>query len=108
MFITTKMTDNRILNIQMAAKLTLITYLVKRNGEIALRTAYYYTFKSNDSDHRVISCKCMISYHQGKSSQKYFIKHINWRAVSQDNDLQDQYAVAVRIRYQILMNETSD
>ena len=92
----------------MAAKLTLITYLVKRNGEIALRTAYYYTFKSIDSDHRVISCKCMISYHQCKSSQKYFIKHINWRVVSQDNDLQDQYAVAVRIRYQILMNETSD
>ena len=107
-FIATQITDNGILNIQMAAKLNLITDLVNRNGEIALRTAYYNTFKIIDSDHRVISCKCMISYQQSKSCQKYSIKHINWRVVFQDNDLQDKYVVAVHNRYQILMNETFD
>ena len=89
----------------MAAKLNLITDLVNRNGEIALRTAYYNTFKTIDSDHRVISCKCMISYQQSKSCQKYSIKHINWRVVFQDNDLQDKYVVAVHNGYQILMTE---
>ena len=81
MLIATQITDNGILNIQMGAKLNLIIYLVKRNGQIALRTAYYNTLKSIDSDHRVISCKCMISYQQSKSSQKYSIKHIDWKVV---------------------------
>ena len=53
MFIATQITDNGILNMQMAAKLKLITYL-EINGEIALKTAYYNIFKSIDSDHRVI------------------------------------------------------
>ena len=50
----------------------------------------------------------MISYQASKSRQKYSIKHIDWRAVSQDNDLQDKYVVAVHNRYQILINETSN
>ena len=40
MFIATQITENGILNIQMAAKLNLTTYLVKRNRKTALRTAY--------------------------------------------------------------------
>ena len=69
--------------------------------------AAYNTFESICSDHRIISCKCMISFRQSKAYREDPMKLIDWKSVAHDAEMTEKYAVAVHNRYEVLINQTS-
>ena len=70
--------------------------------------ASFNIFDAIGSDHRVVTCKCMISYRQSKPAQRDPMSLINWKAVARNSELQDRYAIAVHNRYESLLLESPD
>lgn len=68
----------------------------------------YNTFEGVDSDHRIVSCKCQISYRQSKAPAKDPMKGIDWKKVVADVNLCEQYTVAVHNRFSTLCDELNN
>ena len=68
----------------------------------------YNSFQGVNSDHRMVSCKCQISYRQRKATVKDPMKGIDWRKVVADDNLCEQYAAAVHNRFAALCDQLED
>ena len=68
----------------------------------------YRSFEGIGSDHRIVSCKCQISYRKCKTQSKDPMKSIDWSQVNQDDRLKHHYTVAVYNRFCTLCDELDD
>ena len=70
----------------------------------------YSTFSSVCSDHRIVSAKTKLSLRISKPSKPNPLKQIDWKSVSGDLNLRNQYAVEVYNRFSALSTSqiTSD
>ena len=68
----------------------------------------YRCFEGIGSDHRIVSCKCQISYRKCKNQPKDPMKCIDWRQVNQNNQMKDQYTIAVYNKFCTLCDELDD
>ena len=65
----------------------------------------YSSFEGVNSDHRIVSCTCQISYRKSKPLIKDPMKRIDWKAVARDNILSEQFTVAVHNRFSSLRDK---
>ena len=63
----------------------------------------YNTFSSLGSDHRVVSMKVRLSLRVPKRKEK--CPHYDWKLFAARKDLQSQYSIEIRNRFQILEDE---
>ena len=68
----------------------------------------YNSFQGVNSDHRMVSCKCQISYRQRKATVKDPMKGIDSRNVVADDNLCEQYAAAVHNRFAALCDQLEE
>lgn len=68
----------------------------------------YNSFEGIGSDHRIVSCKCQISYRKSKPPPTNPVKGIDWKSIVRDEKLCDQFAVAVHNRFCILHDELEE
>ena len=70
----------------------------------------YNSFEGIGSDHRIVSCKCQISYRKSKPPPTNPVKGIDWKSIVivRDAKLCDQFAVAVHNRLCILRDELEE
>ncbi|XP_062577713.1 uncharacterized protein LOC134239565 [Saccostrea cucullata] len=64
----------------------------------------YNSFSTVKSDHRIVSAKIKLSLRTSKTAQK--VKY-DWKQFSSNTELQKKYTVAVKNRFQILMDESN-
>jgi hypothetical protein len=77
--------------------------LVRRKWRNSVLNAEpYNSFCTVGSDHRVVSMKVRLSLRVSKPSQRV---RYDWKKLSESSDLQQQYTVEVRNRFQILEEE---
>ena len=65
----------------------------------------YSSFEGINSDHRIVSCKCQISYRKCKTPKKDLMKRIDWKKVISDGTLSEQFTVTVYNRFGSLCDE---
>ena len=65
----------------------------------------YSSFEGVNSDHRIVSCKCQISYRKCRTSKKDPMKCVDWKKVARDASLSEQFAIAVYNRFTSLHDE---
>ena len=68
----------------------------------------YSSFEGVSSDHRIVSCKCQISYRKCKTPIKDPMKKIDWKKVASDSTLSEQLTVSVFNRFSSLRDELQD
>ncbi|XP_072028122.1 craniofacial development protein 2-like [Amphiura filiformis] len=68
----------------------------------------YSSFEGVNSDHRIVSCKCQISYRKCRTSMKDPMKRIDWKKVTRDTILGEQFVVAVYNRFSSLHDELQE
>lgn len=68
----------------------------------------FNSFEGVKSDHRIVSCKSQISYRQNKAPTKDPIKGLDWKRVVGDDNLKEQFTVAVHNRFNTLCDELED
>ena len=68
----------------------------------------YNSFEGIGSDHRIVSCKCQISYRKNKARSTNPLKGTDWKSIARDKKLCDQFTVAVHNRFCILRDELED
>ena len=78
---------------------------MEKNG--LLNAEAYNTFASVGSDHRIMSARIRLSLRKSKTPPGK--KHHDWKLLSTDSDLQKQYNIEVRNRFQSLdkLDETA-
>ena len=52
----------------------------------------YCSFEGIQSDHRIVSCRCQISYRKSKSPAKDPMKSIDWKSVVRDYNLCEKFS----------------
>ena len=62
----------------------------------------FSSFSSVGSDHRIVSATIRLSLRCSKRSKPHPMKTIDWRRVTQDTELSNEFAVAVHNRFQTL------
>ena len=83
--------------------------LVRRKWQRSIKDCQAYnSFENVGSDHRIVSCKCKMSYWSTKPPPKDPMKSIDWKRVIGDGNLRHDFAVAVHNRYQLLLDEIPD
>ena len=60
------------------------------------------------SDHRIVTCFAKVSYRANKLLPSDPMKKVDWRSLSADPQLGYDYAVEVRNRFNVLLQEKSD
>lgn len=68
----------------------------------------YSSFEGINSDHRIVSCKCQISYRKCRTPKKDPMKRIDWKKVTRDTFLSEQFTVAVYNRFGSLCDELQE
>ena len=83
--------------------------LVRRKWQRSIKDCQAYnSFENVGSGHRIVSCKCKMSYRSTKPPPKDPMKSIDWKRVIRDGNLRHNFAVAVHNRYQLLLDEIPD
>ena len=62
----------------------------------------YSSFSTVGSDHRIVSAYVKLSLRSSKKSPPHPMKCIDWKAVSQNKDLSEKFAIAVHNKFQLL------
>ena len=62
----------------------------------------YSSFSTVGSDHRIVSASVKLSLRSSKKSPPHPMKCIDWKAVSQNKDLSEKFAIAVHNKFQLL------
>ena len=68
----------------------------------------YNSFESINSDHRIVSCHCMISYRESKRPHENPMTKIDWKAASRDRQIANFYDVSVSNKFNALMDIEED
>ena len=68
----------------------------------------YSSFEGVKSDHRIVSCKCQISYRKSNVPTQDPMKQIDWRKVVGDANLCEEFTVAVHNRFNTLCDKLED
>ena len=79
--------------------------LVRRKWRNSVLNAEAYnSFSSVKSDHRVVTARIKLSLRTSKTPRKV---RYDWKEFSQNTDLQEQYTVSVRNRFQVLESDSN-
>ncbi|CAH1244595.1 Hypp7340 [Branchiostoma lanceolatum] len=79
--------------------------LIRRKWQNSmLNVEAYNTFASVGSDHRIVSARVRLSLRKKKNEPRK--KQYDWGALRRSKDLQDQFAIEVRNKFQPLQEET--
>lgn len=83
--------------------------LVRRKWQNSIKNCRAYTsFTSVGSDHKIVSGTFKISYRQSKPPTKDPMKQIDWKKVSSDNALNQEFTISVHNRYSALIDLLDD
>lgn len=70
--------------------------LAKRKWQNSIKNCRAYnSFQSVGSDHKIVSCRCQISYRQSKAPVKDPVKMVDWKRVTADPKLCEDYSIAL-------------
>ena len=68
----------------------------------------FSSFSSVGSDHRIVSAHVKISLRKSKSAKTHPMKSVDWREVSSNQDISDQFSIDVYNRFQALAPSTEE
>ena len=87
-----------------------IDYILIRNKwKNSVRNCQAYSsFSSVGSDHRIVSCTTCLSLRSSKKPNPNPMKCIDWKMVSSNPDIKQQYALDVKNRFDALSNTSDD